>query len=76
VTVLIGRRMAAIAALLWHRTAQAEDASAMAAHQMVGQAEALDTRLPKLAGLPPGQLGSGEHVILSDPVVNVAHGDG
>jgi Domain of unknown function (DUF222) len=69
--------MSAIAALLWHRTGEAEDApcedpgyalitgfartcaevsaamnmSPMAASQMVGHAEALDTRLPKVARL-------------------------
>jgi hypothetical protein len=76
-SMLIARRMSAIAALLWHRTGEAENApsadpgyalitgfarasaevsaamnmSPMAASQIVGQAEALDTRLPKVAGL-------------------------
>jgi hypothetical protein len=76
-SALIARRMSAIAALLWHRTGEAEDApsadpgyalitgfartsaevsaamnmSPMAASQMVGHAEALDTRLPKVARL-------------------------
>ena len=74
---LIARRLAAIAALLWHRTGEAEDAAGddpgyalitgfartsaevaaamnmtpMAAGEMVGNAEALDTRLPKVARL-------------------------
>jgi len=76
-STLIARRLSAIAALLWHRTGEAEDApsddpgyalitgfartcaevsaamnmSPMAASQMVGHAEALDTRLPKVARL-------------------------
>jgi hypothetical protein len=76
-SILVSRRMAAIAALLWHRTGEAEDApsadpgyalitgftrtcaevsaamnmSPMAASKMVGQAEALDTRLPEVAML-------------------------
>jgi Domain of unknown function (DUF222) len=76
-SVVIARRMAAIAALLWHRTGEAEDApsadpgyalitgfartsaevsaamnmSPMAASQIVGHAEALDTRLPRVARL-------------------------
>jgi hypothetical protein len=33
-----------------------------------------DIGIPSL--YPPGQLGNGEHVIPSNPVVNVAHGDG
>jgi hypothetical protein len=75
--VVISRRMAAIAALLWHRTWEAEGTSSddpgyalitgftrtcaevsaamnmsvMAANKMVGQAEALDTRLPGVARL-------------------------
>jgi hypothetical protein len=78
-SILVSRRMAAIAALLWHRTGEAEDApsadpgyalitgftrtcaevsaamnmSPMAASKMVGQAEALDTRLPEVAMLLP-----------------------
>lgn len=74
---LIARRLAAIAALLWHRTADAEDPdsddpgyalitgftktaaevaaamnlSPMSGSQMVGHAEALDTRLPEVAQL-------------------------
>jgi hypothetical protein len=76
-SMLIARRMSAIAALLWHRTGEAEDAPAadpgyalitgftrtcaevsaamnmspMAASQMVGHAEALDTRLPQVGRL-------------------------
>jgi hypothetical protein len=77
-STLMARRMAAIAALLWLRTSEAEDApggddpgyalitgftrtcaevsaamnlSAMAAKKIVGQAEALDTRLPQVAAL-------------------------
>ena len=76
-STLIARRMSAIAALLWHRTGEAEDApsadpgyalitgfartsaevsaamnmSPMAGSQLVGHAEVLDTRLPKVAGL-------------------------
>ncbi|HEV7419832.1 MAG TPA: DUF222 domain-containing protein [Mycobacterium sp.] len=74
---LIFRRLAAIAALLWHRTGEADDApnddpgyalitgfartsaevsaamntSPMTASQLVGHAEALDTRLPMVAQL-------------------------
>ncbi|WP_242453561.1 HNH endonuclease signature motif containing protein [Mycolicibacterium sp. P9-64] len=76
-SILVSRRMRAIAALLWHRTAEAEgtspddpgyalitgftrtcaevsaamNKSMMAANKMVGQAEALDTRLPEVARL-------------------------
>jgi len=76
-SIVISRRMAAIAALLWHRTWEAEGTSSddpgyalitgftrtcaevsaamnmsvMAANKMVGQAEALDTRLPEVARL-------------------------
>jgi len=75
--MLIARRMAAIAALLYHRTGQAEgvpstgpgyalitgfartsaevaaalNLSARVASQAVGQAETLDTRLPKIGAL-------------------------
>jgi hypothetical protein len=75
-SILISRRMTAIATLVWHRTGEAEDASSddpgalitgftrtcaevsaamnmsvMAANKMVGQAEALDTRLPEVRKL-------------------------
>jgi len=76
-SIVISRRMAAIAALLSHRTWEAEGTSSndpgyalitgftrtcaevsaamnmslMAANKMVGQAEALDTRLPEVARL-------------------------
>lgn len=76
-SILISRRMTAIAALLWHRTSEAEGTSSddpgyalitgftrtcaevsaamnksmMAANKIVGQAEALDTRLPEVARL-------------------------
>jgi hypothetical protein len=76
-SILISRRMTAIAALLWHRTGEAEGTSSddpgyalitgftrtcaevsaamnksvMAANKIVGQAEALATRLPEVARL-------------------------
>jgi hypothetical protein len=76
-SMLIARRLSAVAALLWHRTAEAEGApsadpghalitgfartsaevsaamnlSPKAASQLVGHAEALDTRLPEVARL-------------------------
>jgi len=76
-SIVISRRMAAIAALLWHRTWEAEGTSSddpgyalitgftrtcaevsaamnmsvMAGNKMVGQAEALDARLPEVARL-------------------------
>jgi hypothetical protein len=80
-SVLMAHRLAAIAALLWHRIGEAEDAdpdpgysmisgfarttaevsaamnmSPMGANHLVAQAEALDTRLPKVAAaLASGQ---------------------
>ncbi|HVQ50465.1 MAG TPA: DUF222 domain-containing protein, partial [Mycobacterium sp.] len=80
-SVLMAHRLAAIAALLWHRIGEAEDAdpdpgysmisgfarttaevsaamnmSPMGANHLVAQAEALDTRLPKVAAaLAAGQ---------------------
>jgi len=75
-SVVMARRMAAIAALLWHRVQDAEkddpdlgymlvtgfartcaevsaalNMSPRASRQLVGQAETLDTRLPKIAAL-------------------------
>jgi hypothetical protein len=75
-SALMARRCAAIAALLWQRIAEAEDAdpdpgysmitgfarttaevsaamnmAPMGAKHLVGQAEALDTRLPKVAAM-------------------------
>jgi len=98
-STLIARRMSAIAALLWHRTGEAEHApcddpgyalitgfartcaevsaamnmSLMAASQMVGHAEALDTRLPKVARLlAQGRIDWRILRLLSEPEVSDA----